>query len=166
MQTFLPYKDFKKSAEILDKKRCWSQAREAKQILNVLQGKTKGYKNHPAVLMWKGFEKELQHYYNIFLYQCLNVHKINTEMWYEDCYYSYGVKSECHGNYFVDNQIPSWERNKPFWLGQEPFHRAMRARLIEKDPEFYESKFLDRDKGYNGGKYWWPVMEDKTFRII
>lgn len=178
MMTFLPYPDFRKSAQTLDKRRCFAQVREAKQILNVLEGKSKGYKNHPAVLMWKGFEKELKHYYNIFLNECLEIHKIKTNYWYEDCYYSYGVRTEAvivnnnHDviheplNYFVDNEIPSWERNKPFWLGQEPFHRAMRARLIEKDPEFYGPKFLDQDRGYNGGKYWWPVMEDQTFRII
>jgi len=166
MQTFLPYPDFKKCAQVLDKRRCFAQVREAKQIIDTLEGRKKGYRNHPAVLMWKGYEKELKHYYNIFLHHCLKVHKINTQYWYEDCYYSYGVKSEYHGNYFVDNEIPSWERNKPFWLGQEPFHRAMRSRLIEKDPEFYGPKFLDKDKDYNGGKYWWPVMEDQTFRII
>lgn len=166
MQTFLPYADFRKSAQVLDKRRCFAQTREAKQILNVLEGKTTGYKNHPAVLMWKGYEKELKHYYNIFLNHCLVVHKINTEYWYEDCRYSYGVRSQDFGDYFCDNMIPSWEMNKPFWLGQEPFHRAMRSRLIEKDPEFYGPKFLDKDKGYNDSKYWWPVMEDQTFRII
>jgi hypothetical protein len=165
MITFLPYSDFKKCAEILDKKRCFAQVREAKQIIDTLEGRKRGYRNHPAIKMWEGHTKLLKHYYNIFLYQCLEVHKIRTNYWYDDCYYSYGVKSECE-NYFVDNQIPSWEMNKPFWLGQEPFHRAMRARLIEKNPEFYGPKFLDKDKGYNGGKYWWPVMEDQTFRII
>ena len=176
--TFLPYPDFRKSAEVLDKRRCWKQVVEAKQIINCLDTPTR-WKNHPAVKMWVGNKALLQHYYNIFLNHCLEVHKIKTtKMWYEDCYYSYGIKTEkirvnenrdvVHEpyNYFVDNQIPSWERNKPFWLGQEPFHRAMRARLIEKNPEFYGPKFLDRDHGYNNGKYWWPVMEDNTFRII
>ena len=67
MMTFLTYPDFRKSAQTLDKRRCFSQVREAKQIRNVREGKSKGYKNHPAVLMLKGFEKELKHYYNIFL---------------------------------------------------------------------------------------------------
>jgi hypothetical protein len=166
MMTFLPFENFKKCAEVLDKRRCWKQVIEASQIIDCLEGKKVGWRNHPVVKMWVGYEKELKHYYNIFLDHCLKVHKIKTQMWYKDCYYSYGVKSEYHGNYFVDNQIPSWERNKPFWLGQDPFHRAMRSRLIEKDPNFYGSKFLDKDKGYNDSKYWWPVMEDKTFRII
>jgi len=53
----------------------------------------------------------------------------------------------------------------PWWLGMEEFHRAMRARLIEKDRDFYLPKFPN-DEGYNDGKYWWPMMETKTFRTI
>jgi hypothetical protein len=41
----------------------------------------------------------------------------------------------------------------------------MRSRLIEKLPEFYEPKFPN-DKGFNDGKYLWPVNETKTFRMI
>jgi hypothetical protein len=166
MQTFLPYSDFKKCAEVLDKRRCFKQVVEASQIIDCLEGRQVGWKNHPAVKMWVGHTNELKHYYNIFLNHCLEVHKINTQMWYKDCHYSYGIKSEILGNKFVDNGIPFYGMNKPFWLGQEPFHRAMRSRLIEKDPEFYGPKFFDKDKGYNDSKYWWPVMEDQTFRII
>ena len=53
----------------------------------------------------------------------------------------------------------------PWWMGNENFHRAMRSRLIDKFPEFYEPKFPG-DKGFNDGKYLWPVMETKTFRVI
>ncbi len=166
MMTFLPYSDFKKCAEVLDKRRCWKQVVEASQIIDCLEGKKVGWKNHPAVKMWVGYENLLKHYYNVFLYHSLKVHKINTQMWYKDCPYSYGVRSQDFGDYFTINDFSSWERSKPFWMGQEPFHRAMRARLIEKDPEFYGPKFLDKDKGYNDSKYWWPVMEDQTFRII
>jgi hypothetical protein len=62
MQTFLPYKDFKKSAKVLDNKRLGKQRVEAFQILNILLGrtKTKGWRNHPAVLMWKGHSNALK----------------------------------------------------------------------------------------------------------
>ena len=164
MQTFLPYADFKRSAEVLDKRRCWKQVIEAGQILDCLEGKKVGWKNHPAVKMWVGYEGLLAHYHNVFLEHCLAVHKINTVLRYRYCPYSYGVESKT-GNRLVDGERASWEQDKPFWLGQEPFHRAMRSRLVEKDPGFYGPKFLE-DKGYNGGKYWWPVMEDKTFRVV
>jgi hypothetical protein len=54
---------------------------------------------------------------------------------------------------------------RPFWWGNKDFHRAMRSRLIEKNAEFYLPLFPD-DQGFNGGKYFWPVMETKTFKII
>jgi hypothetical protein len=53
----------------------------------------------------------------------------------------------------------------PWWLGNEDFHRAMRSRLIEKKPEYYLPLFPD-DKGFNDGKYLWPVNETKTFKTI
>jgi hypothetical protein len=53
----------------------------------------------------------------------------------------------------------------PWWLGNEDFHRAMRSRLIEKNPDFYLPQF-PKDKGFNGGKYLWPVMSTKNFKII
>ena len=146
MQTFLPYPDFQKSAEVLDKRRCFNQVNEAGQIINCLLGNSNAWKNHPAVKMWVGYELLLQHYYNIFLGYCLDVHKINTQKKFYP--------------YQDFDSIP-----KPFWLGKEIFHRAMRSRLIEKNPEFYKDKFPG-DSGFNEGKYWWPVMENKTFRII
>lgn len=148
MQTFLPYPDFLKSAESLDKKRCWKQVVEARQIIDCLEGKKVGWKNHPAVKMWEGYTDFLKEYYNVFLKVCITKHKINTSM--------------------EPMVIPYYNEKvlqKPFWWEQRLFHRSMRARLIEKDEVFYLPKFPN-DKGYNGGKYWWPVMETKTFRII
>ena len=149
MQTFLPYTNFVKSAEVLDKKRCWKQVVEASQIISVLEkGCTGAYSNHPAVRMWKGHTDTLKSYFNVFLYVCIHKYSINTK-------YS-----------FISN-INTFRATHvfPWWLGNEDFHRAMRARLIEKDREFYLPLFPN-DEGYNDGKYWLPVMETKTFRII
>ena len=41
----------------------------------------------------------------------------------------------------------------------------MRARLIDKNREFYLPLFPN-DEGFNDGKYFWPVNESKTYRII
>ena len=61
MNTFLPYKSFKKSAQTLDYKRLGSQRSEAWIIFQTLYDTTskQGWKHHPAVKMWKGFEKAL-----------------------------------------------------------------------------------------------------------
>lgn len=149
MQTFLPYEDFITSALSLDKKRCWKQVVEAKQIIDCLEGKTTAWKNHPAVKMWEGYTESLKYYFDCFLEVCIREHGINTK------YKTYFETED-----YVKN-IPE----SPWWLGDKDFYRAMRARLIEKDEEFYLPKF-PKDKGFNNGLYWWPVNETKTFKII
>ena len=64
MQTFLPHSNLILSAQALDSKRLNKQILEAYQILNVLSGNspTGGWRNHPAVLMWKGHEYSLRSY--------------------------------------------------------------------------------------------------------
>lgn len=157
MQTFLPYSDFKKSAEVLDKRRCWKQVVEAKQIIEILEGKTTSWKNHPAVKMWEGHIPELMVYFNIFLKICKQKHKINTK-------YTPFTIGDFKGKRTLVNDAGFYGKD-PWWLGNEDFHRAMRARLIEKDTEFYLPLFPN-DKGFNNGKYFWPDMETKTFKII
>lgn len=147
MQTFLAYPDFLESAKVLDKKRCWKQVIEASQIIDVLEGRKTGWANHPAVKMWVGHTDALKIYFNVFLQVCKDVHNINTR--------------------YREFEIPdNVTYTLPWWVGNDKFHRSMRSRLIEKDPDFYGPKF-PRDIGYNGGKYWWPNMDgSKTFKII
>lgn len=158
MQTFLPYADFIQSAQVLDKKRCWKQVVEAKQILDVLEGKSTSWKNHPAVKMWEGYTNALKIYYNAFLSASVFYHSIKTKLDY------YNLPWGCMSEIMVINTITG-THPAPWWLGNEDFHRAMRSRLIEKDREFYLPKFPE-DEGFNGAKYFWPVMETKTFRVI
>ena len=145
MQSFLPYSDFKKSFSVLDYKRLGKQRVETKQILNVLTGvqKTKGWMNHPAVLMWAGYEDALK------------------------LYHDYCIKEWVSRGYNNSMELFNQSENvlMPWWLGNENFHRAMRSRLIEKDKDFYLPKFPD-DEGFNDGKYFWPINETKTFKII
>jgi len=157
MQTFLPYESFEKSASVLDKQRCWKQVVETHQIINILEGKSTSWQNHPAVKMWIGHTPELMVYFNVFLKVCKEKHAINTK-------YTPFQLVDFKGRRVLTGNDGFYEEN-PWWLGNEDFHRAMRARLIEKKPEFYLPLFPN-DKGYNEGRYWWPVMETKTFRII
>jgi hypothetical protein len=57
MQTFLPVANFKESAKILDYRRLGKQRVEARQILNALQGKSKGWANHPATKCGEGLNR-------------------------------------------------------------------------------------------------------------
>jgi hypothetical protein len=64
MQTFLPYKDFDRTASALDSKRLNKQILECYQILKVLNNPDPkaGWRNHPAVKMWRGHENALFDY--------------------------------------------------------------------------------------------------------
>lgn len=73
MQTFLPLPGFAESANVLDDARLGKQRLECKQILCALlanqparkaAGRKYGkfYPNHPAVLMWRGYEAMLAQY--------------------------------------------------------------------------------------------------------
>jgi len=143
MQTFLPYEDFNKSFSVLDYRRLGKQRVEGMQIVNTLE-KGSRWANHPAVKMWRGYELALKQYVNMCIIHWL----------------SRGYK----------NNIPTYNIDEskiiyPWWLGNQDFHRAMRARLIEKNREYYIDKFPG-DEDFNNCKYLWPVNETKTFRII
>lgn len=132
MNTFLPFNDFYKSADCLDYKRAFKQVLEASQIINVLNGESKGWSNHPAVKMWVGYKDALILYYNTF---------------WDVCKYKWNVN-------FIKlqpkNNIDSCKIIMPPWLGYPKFHSLMRANLVRKNPEWY--KFEESpQKGY-----FWP----------
>jgi hypothetical protein len=117
MQTFLPYPDFEKSVQILDSKRLGKQRVETFQVLNILldRTETKGWRNHPVTLMWKGYEAALQVYQNYTIREWIKRGYKNT-MQFE--------------NILIEAQLPSW-------FGNESLHRSHRANLLKKDWEYY-----------------------------
>jgi hypothetical protein len=142
MQTFLPYASFAQSAKVLDKKRLWKQVVEADQILDALldrptkTGKPRtGWKNHPAVIMWKGYELALAHYRNIMLTESINRAKINTSKQH----------IQINNNYL----------EFPWWLGNQQFHDSHKSNLLRKDYSFYLPLF----DGFTDPSipYIWPV---------
>lgn len=70
MQTFMPYANFEQTAKVLDNKRLNKQALEGWQIMMTNLGldpqgnfrESKGWRNHPAVKMWRGHEQALLNY--------------------------------------------------------------------------------------------------------
>ena len=62
MQTFLPFPDFARSAAVLDPPRLGKQRVENVQILRGLTVAGHGYRHHPAVKMWAGYEEALVRY--------------------------------------------------------------------------------------------------------
>ena len=134
MQTFLPYKNFKESFKSLDYRRLGKQRVEAYQILNILLGrtKTKGWINHPATRMWRGYENALKQYLN----ECIDewIHRG----------YNNNMKHEV-----IDGDIVY-----PHWLGDDLFHSTHRSNLLRKDKEFY-SKYLWKES--DNMEYYWPI---------
>jgi len=144
MQTFLPYPNFEDSVRTLDNKRLGKQRVEAKQLLDIVEGRTTSWANHPAAKMWMGCPDALKWY----LYSCI------TE-WERR-----GFNNTMAKPFLTSNDTPY-----PWWLGDDDFHRTHRARLLEKDFNHYH-KLFPGDWRFNQGLYIWPVMETQTFEII
>jgi len=115
MNTFLPYEDFAASARALDSRRLGKQRIEARQILRVLRGQSAGWRHHPAVLIWRGYEDALAAYYNAVVRE-----------WIERGY----------RNAMPLEPVPA-SYPAPPWLGSSAVHAAYRARLLAKDPVWY-----------------------------
>ena len=62
MQTFFPYYTVESTCKVLDYKRLGKQRVEGYQILRTLRGDSNGWKSHPAVRMWRGYEPALFDY--------------------------------------------------------------------------------------------------------
>lgn len=145
MQTFLPYRSYRDSAQVLDRARLGKQRVEVKQILSTLLHGG-GWVNHPAVKMWRGWEWSLSLYGQDICLEWLDRgYKDSVLNWI------YDQRMHCKS-----------PRCDPPWLGDEAFHASHRSNLLRKDPTHY-SKFgwiepLDLP-------YVWPV-EASTARMI
>lgn len=145
MQTFLPSADFWYCASVLDRLRLGKQRVEVLQILRTLSGVSKGWFNHPAVRMWRGYECALA----LYGVTC-------CAEWVE----THGYKDTCRAKIcaLVDS---SSGLLMPPWLGNERLHSSHRAMLLYKDPEWYgrfgwAEQPAVPDKN-NKLQYYWPV---------
>jgi hypothetical protein len=138
VQTFLPYPDFAESARVLDDRRLGKQRVETLQIMGVLlavkwepdgvvEREPRGWRTHPAVLMWKGHEGLLLDY------QEATCAEWSGRGFRDTCW----VKSLD----LIAFRFDDAPRGTPAWLGHEPFHRAHQSNLVRKDPEFYGPRF-------------------------
>ena len=142
MQTFLPYPDFIMSAACLDNKRLGKQRVEARQIYNCLKGPN-GWRNHPAVKMWHGYDEALSYYHDAIIVEWIgrgfqNSMQILTEKSAEDV-----------SKYIDQKALPM-----PDWLGDLTFHASHRSNLLRKDHVWY-SQFGWAEP--DNLPYVWPV---------
>lgn len=140
MQTFLPYSSFVASAKSLDRQRLGKQRVEAYQILRALRGESKGWVNHPATRMWRGYERALIHYTTVMCNEWV----------------ARGYKDS-----IKDKVVPMlWDYNSyqmPPFIGNPEFHDSHRSNLVRKLPEYYGPKFPNVPADL---PYIWPVTED------
>src|SRR3954468_15623179 len=132
MQTFVPYADFEASARALDAKRLGKQRVEVIQIVRALTVPGYAWSQHPAVLMWKGYEEALGRY---GLTMC--------EVWTDR-----GFADTCASTITADltavgvtpirtyDQLAA-DRALPDWLFDPGLQRSHRSALVRKDPAYY-----------------------------
>ena len=154
MQTFLPYPDFWASADVLDDLRLRSQIREASQLLKACladqdarreAGRRYGrfYRNHPALLMWKGCPGGLAMY-------LIAMHDEYRKRGGEKFIMARRLAGLC-----VDG-------SEPWWLGREALHSSHRARLLGKNPEWYGQFGWTEQPALDNSAYWWPVQKGES----
>ena len=149
VQTFLPYADFEASARVLDQKRLGKQRVETIQVVRALTVPGYGWANHPAALMWKGFEEALGRYGFV----CCEVW---TDLGFGDtCAATIAADLRAHGVEQVRTQEELAAAGAlPPWLGDEDLHRSHRSALVRKDPDLYRPRFPDVPDDL---PYVWPV---------
>jgi hypothetical protein len=149
MQTFVPHADFEASARALDAKRLGKQRVEVIQIVRALTVPGYAWSQHPAVLMWKGYEEALGRY---GLTMC--------EVWLE-----LGFGDTCAATIAADLAtfgIPEIRSEAelaaagalPPWLFDPKVQESHQSALVRKDPEFYRRLFPDVRPDLD---YVWPV---------
>lgn len=134
MQTFLAYPDHAASAAVLDRQRLGRQRVEVLQILRALAGTRRGWRRHPAVVMWRGARQQLVAY-------GLAVCAEWVRRGYRD---RVAAKLRRFGR--PGGPLPRW------WGG--PLHTTHRAALLAKAPEHYAQFGWDETPKID---YYWPV---------
>lgn len=152
IQTFLPYPQFDRSVRVLDTKRLGKQRVETLQIMQVLlamrwdpaldrpvEHLPKGWRTHPAVLMWEGHELALLEY-----------QQLTCAAWTER---GFGDTCAVKTAGLVAAGSPG-PQTPPPWLGDEALHRSHQSNLIRKAPALYGPLFpgVPDDLPYH-----WPV---------
>ena len=152
MQTFITYKPipelldpFIHTARSLDYRRLGKQRVEAKQIMFALgvedsEERGRGWVNHPATKMWRGYEDTLRIY-------AIDICKEWIRRGYKDTLLPWFEDQKLRVEYLAAKRRAILnEDNTPFpsWLVGEAgdaFVTAHRSNLIRKDPEYYGPKF-------------------------
>ncbi|GGQ42823.1 MSMEG_6728 family protein [Couchioplanes azureus] len=152
MQTFLPYPDFVASAHALDQKRLGKQRVETIQVLRGLTRPGYGWRHHPAVKMWQGYEEALVRYGLDMCGVWVATGRADTtaETMRTDLSAARGVTEvRAQEDLAAAGELPPW-------LGDEALHVSHRSALVRKDPDFYRPLFGDVPDDL---PYVWPASD-------
>lgn len=135
MQTFLPYRDFTRSSQVLDSPRLGKQRVETLQVLRALELGEYGWRSHPVVTMWRGRTAAL------VLYGLENVRAWRERGHADSTYdmileFAPEVGTASQADLAAAGLLPSW-------LGDGRVHVSHRSALVRKDPEVYRAVFGD-----------------------
>ena len=160
MQTFLPSSNISYTAKSLDNKRLNKQILEGYQILKVLSGESPSgaWRNHPAVLMWKGYETGLWSYIQHMIKEA-KIRGIKT------------INNENNLNDLKEKCLSRWGKTPPmFWSNDNKVMRITtthKANLFKKDPIYYIKYQYAADSPYNKPccekcNYYWPTHAQRN----
>jgi len=153
VQTFLPYRDFDRSAVVLDQARLGKQRVETLQVLRALELPEYGWHSHPVVTMWRGRTPALVAYglACVRAWRALG-HADTTEALISE--FAPEVVGASQADLAADGLLPSW-------LGDGPLHVSHRSALVRKDPDHYRPIFGDVPDDL---PYVWPPADDVPAR--
>jgi hypothetical protein len=158
MQTFMPFKSFVNTARALDNKRLNKQILECYQILNVLSNDDPhaGWRNHPAVKMWRGHELGLYDYTMVMVDEA-NIRGIKTE------------NNLRNINELKGRVGQAWGDGNPVWMDDKKVMARVttthKANLYRKDSDYY-SEFATAVESQNNEpccdrcQYYWVTHKE------
>lgn len=152
MQTFLPYPDFHESALVLDRRRLGKQRVEALQVLRGLIVPGYGWRRHPAVRMWTGYEEALVRY-------GLEICRVWRDRGHQDSCAATLVADLAvvrPGAPVRDQRALAEAGELPPWLGDESLHRSHRSALVRKERAVYANLFPGEPDDL---PYVWPTSD-------
>ncbi len=150
MQVFVPFADFTQSVQVLDRSRLQKQVLECHQILGAILGwptqggkiRT-GYLHHAAVVGWRYHPRALAQY------ALCAVAEMEAR----------GYRRSCYHDDFCQ-VLGTGSPELPPWIGDEAVHSSHRARLLQKDFDYYSQfdwpETLAED--LTTRQYQWPIF--------
>jgi hypothetical protein len=152
VQTFLPFPDFSESAQVLDQARLGKQRVEALQVLRAVTLPGYGWQSHPAIAMWRGHRTALTAYALAITDEWIAQGHADTVR-PQVLEFAPALGDQEAGAGAGASVADLVAADLPTWLGDHAVHRSHRSKLVQKEPEWYRSRFPDVPDDLD---YVWP----------